>query len=201
MWPSRWDVLPLSTCTRLSSSYPCTIKGLQHLCWYFTRREEKGHDLPVFTYKKMSRETSCFRVLLVVFSWLHKSVCSLTRSSVPLCKFAFMWVRVSSIPLVGWLLTEQEAGPVGRIYFKNLLYNFGSFRLQCLLSAYGCSPGDALSELHGCHCFSFALLCFKLTCGFRALCWSTRSSSLGADSHVVTITTSPQPPSNLFDFI
>lgn len=47
------------------------------------------------------------------------------------------------------------------IYFKKLLYNFGLFRLQCSLSAYGCSLGDAVSELYGCHCFSFALLCSK----------------------------------------
>ena len=67
-------------------------------------------------------------------------------------------------PLVWWLLTEQEAGLVGRIYFKKLLYNFGSFRLQCSLSAYGCSLGDALSELYGHRCcFSFALLCSKLS--------------------------------------
>lgn len=68
------------------------------------------------------------------------------------------------VPLLWWLLTEQEAGPVGRIYFKKLLYNFGSFRLQCSLSAYGCSLGDGLSKLYGHHCcFSFALLCSKLS--------------------------------------
>lgn len=35
MWPSRGDVLPLSICTRLSSSYPCASKGLQHLLTFY----------------------------------------------------------------------------------------------------------------------------------------------------------------------
>lgn len=65
------------------------------------------------------------------FKQATQNLCSQmhTHSSVPLCTLGLREYRVSSTPLAGWLVTEWEAGPVGRFCFKNLLYNLGSFRL------------------------------------------------------------------------
>lgn len=69
MWHSRSDVLPLSTCPRLSS-----IKGLQHLLTFYSQRGKSSQFFSFQLHKVLCRYMQrkwreihpCFQVLLMV---------------------------------------------------------------------------------------------------------------------------------------
>lgn len=83
--------------------------------------------------KERERGDICFYVLLPSCSWLHRAKAPGAQcpcADEHTCTYVTQ-TKFHSSALVA--VTGQEAGPTGRIYFKKLLYDFGSFWQQCSL--------------------------------------------------------------------
>lgn len=111
---TRWNVLPLSACTWLSSATIALLRACNSFAHFSTHREEKPHDFPVFTQKKDERHPA-----FMFFSWSFKQVtqscadkCTHTQFSA-LVRAWVLWIQ-SKLHSFGWVAgNSRKQGLLG----------------------------------------------------------------------------------------